>query len=117
MRTVASASRSPRRAFGPAGLLAPVLVPVLAGVLAGVLVLAGCGTREPDSAFATPSSSGPPGSGGAGNSASDTGVTADTVKVGVIVSKTSPLGPYTFSGSYYGATAFFDELNRAGGVH
>ena len=87
-------------------------------MLAGALVLAACGTRVPDSAFATPTP-GPqtPGSGGSGNFASDTGVTANTVKVGVIVSKTSPLGPYTFSGSYYGATAFFDELNRSGGVH
>ena len=111
MRRLSAAAWS-RRAptFRPAGLLA--------AVLAGALVLAACGTREPDSAFATPAP-GPQtaGPGGAGNSASDTGATVDAVKVGVIVSKTSPLGPNTFSGSYYGATAFFDELNRGGGVH
>lgn len=90
----------------------------LAAALSAVLVLAACGTRLPDSAFATPTPAPQtPGSDGSGNFASDTGVTANTVKVGVIVSKTSALGPYTFSGSYYGATAFFDELNRSGGVH
>ena len=59
-----------------------------------MLVLAACGTRLPDSAFATPTPAPQtPGSDGSGNFASDTGVTANTVKVGVIVSKTSALGP------------------------
>jgi branched-chain amino acid transport system substrate-binding protein len=53
----------------------------------------------------------------AGNTASDTGVTPSQITVGVLVSKSSGLGPETFSGSYYGATAYFDALNRAGGVH
>ena len=53
----------------------------------------------------------------AGNKASDTGVTPSQITVGVLVSKSSALGPETFSGSYYGATAYFDALNRAGGVH
>jgi branched-chain amino acid transport system substrate-binding protein len=53
----------------------------------------------------------------AGNTASDTGVTPSQITVGVLVSKSSPLGPDTFSGSYYGATAYFDALNRVGGVH
>jgi branched-chain amino acid transport system substrate-binding protein len=52
-----------------------------------------------------------------GNTASDTGVTPSQITVGVLVSKSSGLGPETFSGSYYGATAYFDALNRAGGVH
>jgi ABC-type branched-subunit amino acid transport system substrate-binding protein len=53
----------------------------------------------------------------AGNTASDTGVGVSDITVGVLVSKSSPLGPETFSGSYYGATAYFDALNRAGGIH
>ena len=53
----------------------------------------------------------------AGNTASDTGVSSSQITVGVLVSKSSGLGPETFSGSYYGATAYFDALNRAGGVH
>jgi branched-chain amino acid transport system substrate-binding protein len=51
------------------------------------------------------------------NPASDVGVTPTAITVGVLVSRTSPLGPDAFSGSYYGATAFFDALNRNGGIH
>ena len=107
-----------RKLSAVAGAPTGALTGALAAALSAVLVLAACGTRLPDSAFATPTPAPQtPGSDGSGNFASDTGVTANTVKVGVIVSKTSALGPYTFSGSYYGATAFFDELNRSGGVH
>jgi branched-chain amino acid transport system substrate-binding protein len=35
----------------------------------------------------------------------------------VLVSRTSPLGPDVFSGSYYGATAYFNALNKRGGIH
>ena len=39
------------------------------------------------------------------------------ITVGVLVSRTSPLGPDVFSGSYYGATAYFDTLNAQGGIN
>ncbi len=77
------------------------------------LVLTACGSRAG-------STSPPPGgqsSGGGANPASDTGVTSNAIKVGVIVGLTSPLGPTTFSGSVYGAKAYFDALNAAGGVN
>ncbi|MDT7566421.1 MAG: branched-chain amino acid transport system substrate-binding protein, partial [Pseudonocardiales bacterium] len=35
----------------------------------------------------------------------------------MLVSRTSPLGPDALSGSYYGATAYFDALNRRGGIN
>lgn len=87
------------------------------------LTLAACGSRVPksdepsndlggSSAPATAS-----GSDSTGNTASDRGVSKEQIKVGVIVGKTSPLGPDTFSGSLYGAQAYFDALNAAGGVH
>ncbi len=91
------------------------------GLLTGALLLTACGTRvsgppssgptEPVGPTATASTSSAP------NPASDVGVTPDTITVGVLVSRTSPLGPEVFSGSYYGATAYFDALNRRGGVH
>jgi len=78
-----------------------------------VLVLAACGSRVSDQ---SPSSSAPSQGGGA-NPASDIGVTAKEIKVGTIVGLTSPLGPTAFSGSLYGARAYFDALNAAGGVN
>ncbi len=51
------------------------------------------------------------------NPASDIGVTPTTITVGVLVSKTSPLGPDVFSGSYYGAMAYLEHLNRKGGIN
>ncbi len=75
--------------------------------------LSACGSRVSDSG--TPSSV--PTQGGGVNTASDTGVTANDIKVGVIVGLTSPLGPETFSGSLYGAKAYFDALNAGGGVN
>jgi ABC-type branched-subunit amino acid transport system substrate-binding protein len=82
-------------------------------LLTVVLVAAGCGTRQPREAgspateVTTPA--GP-------NPASDVGVSPTEVTVGLIVSKTSPLGPETFSPPSYGAQAFFTALNQAGGV-
>ncbi|HEY3871665.1 MAG TPA: ABC transporter substrate-binding protein [Actinocrinis sp.] len=79
----------------------------LAGALA--VGMSGCGTRLPPSAFQ---------SGGAAVSAGPTvdGVSATSVLVGMIDSVSSPLGPDTFSGPMYGAEAYFDALNAAGGV-
>jgi branched-chain amino acid transport system substrate-binding protein len=52
-----------------------------------------------------------------GNSASDTGVTATTLKLGLIVSKTNVLGTDAFSPSLYGAQAYIDAWNARGGQH
>jgi branched-chain amino acid transport system substrate-binding protein len=98
-----------RRRFHGAGVLA---------LCAAVLLSAACGTRLPDSAFQGESSSGSGGSGGtAANAASDVGVTATSIKVGMIDSVASILGPDTFSGPTYGAQAFFKALNAKGGVN
>ena len=51
------------------------------------------------------------------NFASDTGVTADSIKLGSIFSKGGPLGPWAFTGMYYGANAYFELLNYRGGVN
>lgn len=99
--------------------------PVLAAtaILASV-TLAGCGSRVgsevgSDGLGGSPATAGAAtvGAAGAGNVASDRGVTATTIKIGVIVGKSSPLGPDTFSGSLYGAQAYFDTINAAGGIH
>jgi ABC-type branched-subunit amino acid transport system substrate-binding protein len=80
-------------------------------------LLVSCGTRLPESAFTTepgnpttPSSTTPGGD-------SDVGVTASTIKLGLVVSKTSPLGAETFTPSMYGAQAFVAALNARGGVN
>jgi branched-chain amino acid transport system substrate-binding protein len=92
-------------------------------VLATVTLIAtACGTRvsAPPAAPApsVPPAASPTASGSAvANPASDIGVTPKTITVGVLVSRTSPLGPDALSGSYYGATAYFDALNRRGGIN
>ncbi|MDX1511066.1 MAG: ABC transporter substrate-binding protein, partial [Nitriliruptorales bacterium] len=65
------------------------------------------------------------GSGGSGgpsgptepNYASDVGVTADTIKVGVLFSRTGPLGPLAFAPGAEGAIAYFNWLNTQGGIN
>ena len=84
-----------------------------------------CGTRvsAPPAAgpvgptAGAPSTSAPSANPASANPASDIGVTPTTITVGVLASRTSPLGPDAFSGSYYGATAYFDALNRRGGIN
>jgi ABC-type branched-subunit amino acid transport system substrate-binding protein len=49
--------------------------------------------------------------------ASDVGVSASTIKLGLVVSRTSPLGAETFSAPMYGAQAFVAALNASGGVN
>lgn len=94
------------------------------------LGLGGCGTRLPASTFTgqavgngVGSGGGPgagsgPGSGtGAGaGSVFVSGVSDTAIKVGMIDSITSPLGANAFSGPGYGAQAYFDALDAAGGV-
>jgi branched-chain amino acid transport system substrate-binding protein len=71
--------------------------------------LTGCGTRLPASEF----SQGP----AAPGSAFVDGVSATRIKVGMIDSITSPVGMDAFSGPGYGARAFFNALNDAGGIN
>src|SRR6185312_10492889 len=73
-------------------------------MLGGLGLTAACGTRVegPPPAPISPgrASGGSSGaSGAAHNPASDIGVTATTITVGNLVSRTSPLGPEAFSGS------------------
>jgi branched-chain amino acid transport system substrate-binding protein len=82
------------------------LVAVAALLAAGVA--GGCGTRLPASAF-----TGQPQSGG---TALVEGLSSSEIKVGMIDSISSPLGVNAFSGPGYGAQAYFDALNAAGGV-
>ena len=61
-------------------------------------------------------SSSAPSSGGQ-NTASDVGVTATTIDVGNIVTKSGSFGPDQFTAFYYGAAAYFDYLNAHGGIN
>ena len=93
-------------------------VPLAVAALATVLVAASCGTRVPHDAASSTSEGNGPGTTATTslNPASDVGVSSDQVTVGLIVSKTSPLGPETFAPPSYGAQAYFTALNAAGGV-
>jgi branched-chain amino acid transport system substrate-binding protein len=54
---------------------------------------------------------------GAGNTASDTGVTPTTITIGSIASKTNPFDPRAFVGPLYGIEAFVHWTNAHGGIH
>lgn len=77
-----------------------VAVAALLAVL--VLLLAGCGSRLPESAFETRPTAHPSG--------------GEPLRVGVITSATSPVGGETFTGPRDGARAYFDALNAHGGI-
>jgi ABC-type branched-subunit amino acid transport system substrate-binding protein len=83
--------------------------------------LASCGSRVADEARLAADDPDRPGllppATTNGNPASDVGVTADEIRVGIIVSKTSPLGAETFSAPMYGARAYFQSLNERGGIN
>ncbi|WP_395293663.1 ABC transporter substrate-binding protein [Kitasatospora hibisci] len=101
----------------PGGTRRPGAARLAAGLLAAVLLLAtGCGTRLPDGAFTSRPASGP-GTSAGGNPASDTGVTASEIRIGIVTSLTSPVGSEVFSGPRYGALAFVQALNDRGGLH
>ena len=55
--------------------------------------------------------------GGGANGASDVGVTATTINLGNIVTKSGSFGPDEFTTFYYGAAAYFDDLNARGGIN
>ena len=52
-----------------------------------------------------------------GNRASDVGVTATSITIGNIVSKTNPFDPRAFVGPGYGIQAFVNWTNEHGGIH
>ncbi len=91
----------------------------------GVLLLGtGCGTRLHKTSFATTTSANAGGSAQSttstkanNNTASDVGVTPNEIRVGVVASITSPLGPDAFSQSSYSVRAYFDGLNDRGGIN
>ncbi len=90
-----------------------------AGVTLGLLALAasGCSSSSKSSTptTATPGGSGTTSAATTGNTASATGVTANTIKVGFITSETGVSASST-GDSLYGAKAYFDAVNAAGGV-
>jgi branched-chain amino acid transport system substrate-binding protein len=53
----------------------------------------------------------------AANFASDVGVTATTISLGNVVTRTGGYGPDQFTPFYYGAAAYFDNLNAHGGIN
>jgi ABC-type branched-subunit amino acid transport system substrate-binding protein len=67
----------------------------------------------------SPGSNGSAGSqnGGGGNTPSDVGVTAKTITIGSIASRTNPFDPRAFVGPSYGLKAFVDWTNEHGGIH
>lgn len=83
-----------------------------AAALALLLLLApatACGSRLPRSAFGS--------TGGAPDLATDTGVSAREITVGIITSLTSPVGGEALAGPRYGALAFFRAQADQGGLH
>jgi branched-chain amino acid transport system substrate-binding protein len=63
-----------------------------------------------------PGSSSAPGPSGP-NTASDAGVTATTINLGNIITKSGSFGPDQFTAFYYGAAAYFDYVNAHGGIN
>jgi ABC-type branched-subunit amino acid transport system substrate-binding protein len=66
-----------------------------------LVLVTGCGTRLPDSAFSPRASTAPPGG---------------EIRVGMVDTVSGPLGPGVFDGPMYGAQAYFKDLNAHGGV-
>ncbi|CAO5164093.1 ABC-type branched-chain amino acid transport system, periplasmic component [Frankia sp. AiPs1] len=86
---------------------------LVAVVVLSSLALVACGSRAGSSgstASNAPTSA-------SNNTASDTGVTPAEIKVGSIAGLSSTFGPDTFSASLYGARAYFQAVNAAGGVN
>ncbi|CAB4869928.1 unannotated protein [freshwater metagenome] len=91
----------------------------LVALLGAGMFVSGCGTRLSETAFDTTPAHGsnPPDTSAPPAQSSDVGVTASSIKLGLIVSKTSPLGAETFSAPMYGARAFVAALNASGGIN
>jgi ABC-type branched-subunit amino acid transport system substrate-binding protein len=113
----------------PDSSFTPAVGDVVAGAPLPSATATAAGPRA--SASAVPGVSGAPGvvpsgapGGGGGttgadepNTASDVGVTAATITLGTISSRTNPFDPTAFVGPLYGAQAFVADLNRRGGIH
>jgi branched-chain amino acid transport system substrate-binding protein len=87
-------------------------------VAASVVLVAGaCGSSSKGSTATTAATGGGSvsTSGSAGNKASAPGVTASTIKIGLVTSETGDASS-TFSTSAIGAKAYFDAINKAGGI-
>ena len=86
--------------------------------------IASCGPRLPERAFdttttttTTDTAAATTASAVTTNPASDVGVTAGEITLGLVVSRTSPLGVETFSAPQYGAQAYVAALDARGGVN
>ena len=55
--------------------------------------------------------------GGVANYASAVGVTATTINIGNVITKSGAFGEDQFTPIYYGAAAFFSDLNAHGGIN
>jgi len=75
-------------------------------VAAAVILLAGCGTRLPDSAFRTPQAP-----------SQTPSRPAATITIGTIASLSNPFDAQAFAGPSYGLRAFVDDINRRGGIN
>jgi branched-chain amino acid transport system substrate-binding protein len=92
-------------------------------VVVAAMVATACGSSSKKTATPTTTASSSSGStsattgssSGAGNTASAPGVTASTIKIGFITSATGNAAS-TFATSDIGAEAYFDALNKAGGI-
>ena len=78
---------------------------------------AGCGGSGGSAGTSGGGSTGTSGGAGGANGASDVGVTATTINLGNIVTKSGSFGPDQFTPFYYGAAAFFDDINARGGIN
>ena len=101
-----------------AGPSATATVPGAVGPSRGALVPGAPGTSGVPGLTAT----GGPGRGsgrapgGIPDYASDIGVSANTIDIGIIASKTNPFDPNAFTGPEAGAITFFENLDAHGGV-
>ena len=99
METTAGASAAPGTAqAGSAASAGPSAGP---GTTTSTDVPAGSGVAAP---------------GAPRNTASDVGVTATTITLGTISSRSNAFDPSAFIGPQYGAQAFVDDINRRGGI-
>jgi branched-chain amino acid transport system substrate-binding protein len=89
----------------------------VAVAIGGLVALSACGTRLSPSAFRTAPSPSTTATATATAPGLDVGVTADTITIGTIDSKTNFFDPRAFTGPYYGLRAFVDATNRAGGIN
>jgi ABC-type branched-subunit amino acid transport system substrate-binding protein len=92
-------------------------------VTAALFLAAACGTRLPKSELGADASLGggrpaatAPSPAGNANPSSDVGVSPTAIQIGLIVSESGPLGSEALSAPMYGALAYFQALNKRGGI-